>query len=127
MLGVFRSDARTRMEFLELLRHRREGLTVSDLNLSSVALRGGCLVRLCPFGHFPFSVRAEPVDRPKDGLSSGPGSLVLYTAGMRLLVSLMSATLTVATGRRSGTPDRAGGGEVPFGVGGWRDHGPNLL
>ena len=37
MLGVFRSDARTRMEFLELLRHRREGLTVSDLNLSSVA------------------------------------------------------------------------------------------
>ena len=37
MLGVFRSDARTRMEFLELLRHRREGLTVSDLNLSDVA------------------------------------------------------------------------------------------
>ena len=37
MLGVFRSDARTRMEFLELLKHRREGWTLGDLNLSGVA------------------------------------------------------------------------------------------
>ena len=31
MFGVFRTDARTRMEFLELLRHRRDGLTARDL------------------------------------------------------------------------------------------------
>ncbi len=31
MLGVFRTDARTRMEFLELLNHRRQGPTVSGM------------------------------------------------------------------------------------------------
>ena len=37
MLGVFRTDARTRMEFLELLNHRRQGPTVNDMKVSGVS------------------------------------------------------------------------------------------
>lgn len=40
MLGVFRTDARTRMEFLELLRHRRDGLTARDLLSNRAACEG---------------------------------------------------------------------------------------
>ena len=41
MLGVFRTDARTRMEFLELLRHRHDGLTARDLVPNRAACGGG--------------------------------------------------------------------------------------
>ncbi len=37
MLGVFRTDARTRMEFLELLNHRRQGPTVSGMKFGGVS------------------------------------------------------------------------------------------